>query len=327
MPNIIKNEDILKFLKKKSGFVSGAKIAAALGVTRAAVWKKIKQLKKTGYVIEASRSKGYRLTGAPDFSIDEIKNFLSGRTALIGREIIFFDTVDSTNAVAAELAAKGCIEGTAVIADGQTAGRGRRGRAWVSPPGKNLHMSVVLTPDIPPSDASLLTLMAAVACASAVKKLLPLTVSIKWPNDLIVSGKKLGGILTEIKADMDRIFHSIVGIGVNINLDACDMPEEIRPTATSIKRETGKSYPRTEFAAGILEELDRWYAVLLNSGKSPVIGEWLRLSSTIGRAVKVASGSNTFAGIAEGITDEGMLILKLPDNSLKKISAGDVVYI
>jgi BirA family biotin operon repressor/biotin-[acetyl-CoA-carboxylase] ligase len=143
----------------------------------------------------------------------------------------------------------------------------------------------------------------------------------------MVSGRKLGGILTEIKADIDRIFHAVVGIGININLDTNDMPDDIKAFATSIKCETGSAQSRTLIAGEILKEMDRWYGMLMNAGKKPIIEEWLKLSSTIGRAVKVTVGDNVFTGIAENIDEEGMLILKLPDNSLKKISAGDVTIL
>jgi BirA family biotin operon repressor/biotin-[acetyl-CoA-carboxylase] ligase len=197
-------------------------------------------------------------------------------------------------------------------------------------------MSIILRPEILLGDATVLTLMSAVACASAIKRLFPISVSIKWPNDIMVSDKKLGGILTEIKADMDRIFHAVIGIGININLEAGDMSDEIKACATSIKIEqkggraevqNSSDSSRTLFVIEIIKELDRWYSMLLNSGKKPIIEEWLKLSSTIGRAVKVTVGNNVFTGIAGTIDEEGMLMLKLPDNTVKKISAGDVTIL
>lgn len=320
-------ETIIRLLRKKTGFISGEEMADTLGITRAAVWKNVKHLKNNGYVIETRRSKGYRLMKSPDLSAEEIRNLLSGCTKIIGRDILFFDMVNSTNTAASEFASKGYAEGSVIIANGQTEGRGRRGRAWLSPPGRNIYMSIILTPDISPVDATVLTLMAAVACTHAVRNAASLQVSIKWPNDIIVSGKKIGGILTEIKADMDRIFHSIIGIGMNINLDIDEMPDSLRATATSIKNETGRTVSRTAMAAEILKELDKWYNVFLQAGKRRIIDEWLMLSSTIGRTVRITIGDNIFMGIAESITDEGMLMLKLPDKTLKKISAGDVVIL
>lgn len=321
------NEEIIRLLKEKEDFVSGAEIADTLKVTRTAVWKKINILRKKGYIIEASPSKGYKLLRSPELSIDEIRDTISDWSTIIGREILFFNTINSTNTYAMELAEKGYPEGTTIIADAQTGGKGRLGRKWLSPPGKNLHMSIILRPAISPRDAAILTVMSAVACASAIKRLLSIPVSIKWPNDLMVSDRKLGGILTEMKADIDRIFHAVIGIGININLQAGDMPDEIKACATSIKNETGDAQSRTLIAIEIIKELDRWYSILLNIGKKPVIEEWLKLSSTIGRAVKVTVGNNVFTGIAGTIDDEGMLILKLPDNTVKKINAGDVTIL
>lgn len=334
MSRKIKNEVLIDLLqKKKYDYVSGADIAGSLGVSRAAVWKKINCLKKSGYTIEASRAKGYRLTEVPGLSIEEIRNALSGRPGIIGREIIFYETVSSTNTIAAGLAGKSAAggekssaEGTVVIANGQTGGRGRRGRNWISPPEKNLYMSVIVTPDIPPVQAAVLTLMTAVACAAAIRRISSVPVSIKWPNDLVVSGRKLGGILTEIKADMDRIFYAIIGIGVNINFDMEDAPDDIRTSATSVKQETGQTHSRTQYAIEILDELDKWYATLLREGRGPVLEEWSRLTSTVGKMVTVTAGESVLTGTAEGINQEGMLVLRLPDGSKKTVSSGDVIH-
>ncbi|MDI6728235.1 MAG: biotin--[acetyl-CoA-carboxylase] ligase [Thermodesulfovibrionales bacterium] len=321
------NGEIIRLLKEKEDFISGAEMANTLKITRAAVWKRINILREKGYTIEASPAKGYKLLKSPDLSIEEIRDSISGRSMIIGREIIFFDTINSTNTCAMELAEKGYPDGTIIIADAQTGGKGRLGRKWLSPQGKNLYMSIILRPAILPRDAAILTLMTAVACASAIKRISSIPASIKWPNDLMVSDRKLGGILTEIKADMDRIFHAVIGIGININLGASDMPDEIKACATSIKNETGNVLSRTKVAVEILREMDKWYSILLNSGKKPIIEEWLKLSCTIGRAVKVTVGNNVFTGIAGTIDEEGMLMLKLPDNTFKKISAGDVIIL
>ncbi len=321
------NEHIIRLLKEKNDFVSGAEIANTLKVTRTAVWKRINILRGKGYTIEASPAKGYKLIKSPDLSIEEIKASLSGRSKIIGNEIIFFDTINSTNTLAMELAGRGCSEGTVIIADEQTGGKGRLGRKWLSPSGKNLYMSIILKPAVSPRDATILTLFSAVACTSAIRKISSIPASIKWPNDIMVSDRKLGGILTEIKADMDRIFHAVIGIGININIEADDMPDEIKAIATSIKNETGDVLSRTKVAVEILREMDRWYSILLSSGKKPIIEEWLRLSSTIGKAVRVTIGDKVFTGIAGNIDDEGMLMLKLPDNTVKKISAGDVTIL
>lgn len=260
----------------------------------------------------------------PDLSVEEIINSLSSDAGTIGRKIFFFDSLVSTNTLAIELASNGCEEGTVIISDEQTGGRGRHGRSWISPPRKNLYLSMVLRPHIPPRDAAILTLMSAVACTHAVKNMSGIPVSIKWPNDIMVSNKKLGGILTEVKADMDSIKHAIIGVGININTGSSELSEALKTSATSVMIETGTGHSRTLLAVEILKEINKWHKTLLGKGKKPILDEWLRLSSTIGRTVQVREAKNKVTGIAEGIDNEGMLILKLGNGSHKRICAGDV---
>jgi len=265
-----------------------------------------------------------------NLSHEEIK---SGLQKTIFREIIYFKRIDSTNTSLMELASKGFEEGTVLIADEQTHGKGRLGRLWLSPAGKNLYMSIILKPHILPIDAPFLTLMAAVACASAIRSLTSIPVSLKWPNDLMASDKKLGGILTEIKADANRVIYAVIGIGININLLSEDMPDDIKDIATSIKieqkrkAENNSDFSRTLIAVQTLKELDRWYNIFLNKGKIIIKDEWLKLSSTINRAVKVTVFNAILKGTAQGIDDSGMLVLQLSNNCLKKISAGDVTIL
>jgi BirA family biotin operon repressor/biotin-[acetyl-CoA-carboxylase] ligase len=319
----IHKSDIATLLSESREYISGADIASRIGVTRAAVWKTIGLLRKEGYQIESSPSKGYRLAGIPDLCIPELKRLLSS-DMLIGREILFFDSVSSTNTVAMEMAANGCKEGTIVMADSQTGGKGRLGRSWISPPGKNLYASIVLRPSTPPRDATALTLLSAVAVASAIRRSTPIAATIKWPNDIIADGRKIGGILTEIKADMDSINYAVVGIGVNVNLAASDMPDEIKNIATSIINLTGEPFSRTTLSYEVIREFDKWYGLLMTKGKQIITDEWLSMSSTIGKWVRVSTGKTILEGFAEGIDDEGLLILKLPDGTYTKISAGDV---
>ncbi len=261
---------------------------------------------------------------SPELSVEEIRDGLSNRNVTIGSEIVFFPIIGSTNTAAAGLAAKGQRHGTVIIADSQTEGRGRRGRTWASPAGKNLYLSVIVRPGIPPRDASILTLMSAVACSSSIRRLSSVPVSIKWPNDLMAGDKKIGGILTEMKADADSIDYAVIGVGINLNLDSYDMPDNIRETATSVMLQTGSPQSRTLYALEIIKSLDCWYTTLLQSGKGPVIDAWKSLSSTIGRTVTAITGEAKLIGLAEGIDDEGLLILRLQDSSVIKINAGDV---
>ncbi|TAL28404.1 MAG: biotin--[acetyl-CoA-carboxylase] ligase, partial [Nitrospirae bacterium] len=278
-------------------------------------------------------AKGYRLLKAPEFSVEELRALIPA-AVIVGREIIFFESIDSTNALAMELAEKGAVHGTVIIADRQAKGKGRLGRTWVSPPKSNIYMSVILRPELEPKNATLLTIMAATACAHAIRNSsrcdsLPtgLRVKIKWPNDLMLSNKKLGGILTEMKSDPDRILFAVIGIGINVNSKIKDFAPEIQDIATSIKEELGKMQSRTVLIAEILKEMERWYKVLIRDGRKPLLEEWKNLSSTLGRKVKVIAGRETFIGVAEDIDDEGLLILRLPSGGLKKISAGDLTML
>jgi len=334
-------DEIIRILKGKGAFVSGEDMSQKLHVTRAAIWKKIRALRDKGYKIQASTAKGYKLVKIPDFSIEELRALITplyppspkvGGENFIGREIVFLESIDSTNTFAMELAEKGSLHGTVVISNSQLKGKGRLGRTWVSPPKANIYMSVILRPEIEPEDATLLTIMAAVACAQAIRNITGLKVKIKWPNDLMVSDKKLGGILTEMKSDPDRIIFAVIGIGINVNIRPRDFPPDLRPIATSIKEELDKIQSRTFIIAGILKELEQRYKSLIKNGRRPLLEEWKRLSSTLGRKVKVITGGKTFTGVAEDIDDKGMLILnliyeRLPSGVMKKISAGDLTML
>lgn len=314
--------DIIRMFKEKDDYVSGEEMSRELGITRAGIWKRIEELRNKGYKIQASTAKGYKLVKSPEFSLEELEMLVQGD---IGREIIFFKTIGSTNTAALELAEKGAPHGTVVIADRQAKGKGRLGRTWVSPPGSNIYMSVILRPEIEPKDATLLTIMTAVSCAKGVMKSTGLKAEIKWPNDLMISKKKLGGILTEMKSDPDGIVFAVIGIGINVNSKTTkDFPPDIRGIATSIREELGKIQSRTFIIAEILKETEHWYKVLLTEGRKPLFDEWKRLSSTLGRKVKVTVGDNVFTGVAEDIDKGGMLILRLPSGILKKISSGDL---
>ncbi len=243
---------------------------------------------------------------------------------MIGRQIFIYDTVSSTNTVALKLA-ENTSEGTVVLADFQEKGRGRLGRNWVSPPGVNLSMSVILKPEVEPKDITLITIMSAVACADALRRTTGLKIAIKWPNDLIIHGRKLGGILTEIRTGSTGTLFAVVGIGINLNTDLHEFPQDIRDIATSIKNETGKMFSREEITAEILNEMDRWYIVLKQMDRKRLLGKWKELSSTLGKQVMVSTVNETLTGLAEAIDDEGMLILRLFSGQTKRISSGDLV--
>jgi len=319
------SENIIDLLEKNNDYYSGAKISAEFGITRAAVWKKITALRKKGFIIEAVPSKGYRLTGYPDLSGDYIKSAMKGS---LWKDIFVYDRVSSTNELAMSLAIKDALQANSVIiADSQEKGKGRLGRKWVSPPGKNIYMSIAFNPKLATRDATMLTLLAAVACAHAIKKISGLPVRIKWPNDLVLSGKKLGGILTEIRADIDKVTLAVIGIGINTNMGRGDFTAEISSIATSVQEESGKNCPRNDLIIELLKQFEHFYRVLIKNGKYPLLDEWRAFSSTIGKYIKVAIGDETVVGFAEDIDDNGMLILKLESGLRRQISAGDVTFL
>jgi BirA family biotin operon repressor/biotin-[acetyl-CoA-carboxylase] ligase len=255
--------------------------------------------------------------------IDDIREKVKGN---LGREILFYETVDSTNTVAQDLAEK-TPEGTVILADSQKKGRGRLGRHWLSPGGINVYMSIIFMPHVEPKDTTLITLMAAVACALALRRVTGIPITIKWPNDLMASGKKIGGILTEMKTTGTRVISVVVGIGINVNGESDTFPEEIRGTATSVRNETGKSFSRETIIAEILNEINRLYPFIESNTRDELLSEWRNLTSTLGKQVKVVAGQETFSGYAESIDDEGLLVLRLPSGELRSISSGDLTIL
>jgi BirA family biotin operon repressor/biotin-[acetyl-CoA-carboxylase] ligase len=255
--------------------------------------------------------------------VDRMKALIKGK---IGREIISLGTVDSTNTLAAELCEKNAPHGTVVIAERQTKGRGRLGRTWVSA-GGNIHMSIVLRPSMASAGGTLLTMIASVACARALIEASGLPVGIKWPNDIMVSGKKLGGVLTEVKSMGDRIISAVIGIGINVNSDMEEFPPEVKTTATSLKAETSIVYSKTLLISRILNEVEFWYDELTGSGREKLLREWRRLSCTLGREVVVSTSLESFHGVAQDIDEGGALIVKLPAGGLRRVSAGDLTIL
>jgi BirA family biotin operon repressor/biotin-[acetyl-CoA-carboxylase] ligase len=246
---------------------------------------------------------------------------------IIGREIIFFKSTTSTNDRAMEIGQqRENPEGIVVIADTQRRGRGRLGRSWISPPKVNLYFTVLLRPPFLPKEAPILTLMAAVAVVYAIREYVGLNAEIKWPNDILINDKKVGGILMEMKSGMDRIALVAIGIGVNVNMPLSLLREDIRPLATSLKEESGKSIDRIELLGRILAKLENCYKILLSGDKRTLIKEWLSLNSTIGNNVIVQMQDRVISGVAEGIDEDGGLIVRLSSGDVERVSAGDVKY-
>jgi BirA family biotin operon repressor/biotin-[acetyl-CoA-carboxylase] ligase len=317
--------EILKALRGAGNAgVSGAELSARLGVSRAAVWARIQDLRSLGYEIEASPHLGYRLVTAPDrLHADDLMAML-GKTKVIGRDIRVFQETASTNDVVEKLARDGVKEGVVVFAESQSRGRGRLGRRWVSPPGVGLWFSVLLRPGVTPREATRLTVVSAIALRRAVAMQTTLKPQIKWPNDLLVNGRKAAGILTELSAELDQVKHMILGIGVDVNLEADAFPPELRKTATSLKAELGQAVSRSELAVSILRELDQDYARLKAGGFAALADEWEAHCATVGREVSIRSGERRIRGRAEALDDDGALLVRTEHGRLERIAGGDV---
>ncbi len=315
---------IFRLFHSEKGYISGEHLSRELGVSRTAIWKHISALRNDGYVIEAVPSRGYRLVSSPDrIEPHEVTARLNG--TIIGRRLEFLKQTSSTNADAFRLAEEGAIEGTVVLADSQTGGKGRRGRVWSSPAGVNLYSSVVLRPAIMPHEAPQLTFLTAVAAARAIELTTKLTPEIKWPNDLLVSGKKVAGLLNEMSAETDGINFVILGIGVNLNMTADQFPDDLRHPATSLFLESGARVDRSGFTGTMLNELDRLYGDFLAHGFGPVREEWQRRCNANGHKVFVSdSGTECTGGKFVGIDSDGAMLLRSEDNIVHRITCGDV---
>lgn len=315
-------EEILRLLRSADGYISGQELCNRFGVSRTAVWKAINQLKEAGYEIEAQQNKGYRLMAAPDLMTEaEIKSLM--HTEWVAKEVLYFDTIDSTNTKAQELAEKGYQSGTLVVADKQDSGKGRRGRSWVSPSGTGIFMTLMIKPDINPNNASMLTLVAALAVAKAITSVTGEEALIKWPNDIVVNGKKVCGILTEMNAQFDYINHIVVGIGINVHNES--FPEEISQMASSLMIEAGgKRFHRAQIIAETMSYFEQYYDTFLKTQDlSALVREYDKLLVNRNKSVRVLDPKEPFDGKAMGITPKGELIVDTWE-SRKLVSSGEV---
>jgi BirA family transcriptional regulator, biotin operon repressor / biotin---[acetyl-CoA-carboxylase] ligase len=304
-------------------FVPGSVLCDKLDVPRAELLKRIDSLRARGYVIQSAGGRGYRLSHVPDgLSAREVAPLLN--SGEIGREIHHYNDLGSTNDEAHRLADQGAAHGEVVIAEVQTDGRGRRGRSWVSAPGKGIALSVILRPALPPSRAPEIPLVAAVAVCEAARELGAASAAIKWPNDVECAGRKLGGILAELRTDGDRTRHVVLGIGLNCNLEAQDFPHELRDVATSLRVERGEAVPRALACARLLEALDEWIALYDVEGFGPVRERFRQLSSTLGRRVRVDLDPGALEGDALDVAEDGALLVRSERGELVRVVAGDV---
>ncbi len=311
-------EEILRILREAGDYVSGEALAEELGVSRAAVWKHVHTLIKEGYRVDVAQGKGYRLLGVPDkLYPSEVRYGL--QTKLLGKKVIHLNSTGSTNTVARQLAERGIEEGTVVIAEVLTRAKGRMGRTFITKHG-GVWMSLVLKPSIDPAHASSITLLAAVSVAKALRGA-GLEATIKWPNDVLVNGKKICGILTEMNAETDAVNFIILGIGVNVNND---IPLE---TATTMKSELGHDVGRARFVQSLLETLEGDYRTFQEEGFTPILWSWRRYSDTLGRIVEVTSQDGVVRGLAQDVDEDGSLLIRMKDGSVRKIVSGDCQHL
>lgn len=307
---------ILELLRRQEGFLSGEDIGRELSITRAAVWKGIKKLREEGYEIEAVTNRGYRLTN-PETMYNKRELEQGLKTKTMGQTIYFYEETDTTNNRARELALEGAPEGTLVVAEKQTAGRGRRGKVWESPLGTGIWMSLVLRPQIMPAEASVLTLLCGLATAEAIEAETGLSAGIKWPNDILINGKKAVGILTEMDCEMSEVHFVIPGIGINVN--TASFPPEIADIATSLYLECGKTVSRRRLVHKVLELLEEHYETFLRTGSfAAMLEDYRKHCITLGKEVHVL-GREPFFAEALDITSEGELLVRRADNGKEEV--------
>lgn len=313
---------ILRALREQEGYVSGQELCETLQVTRAAIWKRIKQLQQEGYEIEAVSNRGYRIVGCPDtIAAEEVESRLE--TAWIGRPVRYFEEITSTNQYAKKIAEEGAPEGTLVIADEQTQGKGRSGRSWKTPSGTAIAMTLLLRPKLPPERISMVTLVMGLAVTSACRALYGLPVGIKWPNDVVINGKKLCGILTELSMELTAVNYVVIGIGINVNVQ--EFPEEIAGTATSLLLELGRVENRAELIAVCMKYFEEYYEQFLQTGDlSGLLEQYNKLLLNKGRKVRVLEPGHEYVGTALGISGKGELLVRREDGTETRVYGGEV---
>ncbi|WP_342469664.1 biotin--[acetyl-CoA-carboxylase] ligase [Ureibacillus sp. FSL K6-3587] len=320
----MKDKILQRFLSAKGEPISGQQLADELGISRTAIWKHLQTLQEEGYEFVTIKKKGYRLVEVPDrVDAAKISSFLN--TKRFGHAIHYFEEIDSTQSVAQQLARQGAEDGTVIIAEEQTGGKGRMQRTWHSAKGKGIWMTIIVRPNIPPHQAPQLTLVAAVSVVLAMKSLyknfMPV---IKWPNDILINGKKCAGILTEMLAEMDRVEGLLIGIGINTNHELDDFPEDIQSIATSIAIEEKQKVDRAQLVAEILKNLEYYTDEYVAHGFKSIKKLWEEHSGTIGKRIKATTIREIIEGQAVGITDEGVLEILLDDGQVKKVYSADI---
>lgn len=319
--------EILNLLRERGDYVSGQELCDLFGVSRTAVWKVVNQLKEEGYQVDAVRNRGYRIIDSPDVCTkEELDSLMHGQTAWAGQNILFYKETDSTNIQAKQAGEHGAPHGTLVVSETQTAGRGRRGRGWVSSPGGSIYMSLMLRPSFEPDKAPMLTLVMAYSVARALEECLAKArgkIQIKWPNDIVLNGKKLVGILTEMSTQIDYINHVVIGVGINVNIES--FPEEIKATATSLRMETGISFKRAPLIVETMRQFEKNYEQFVRCHDLSFLREeYNGLLVNLGKDVMIHDAREAYRAKALGINEKGELLVRGEDGSVETIYAGEV---
>ena len=304
--------------------ISGAALAERMAVSRAAIWARIEELRKLGFDIEASPHLGYRIKSGPSSLIGEDLQARLTEGLVIGRSVQVYRETDSTNELAERLGRDGVDEGAVIVAEHQTKGRGRLGRTWQSQGGQGILMSVLLRPALRPPEMTRLTIVGATASVRAIERCTSIKPEIKWPNDIVVGGLKLAGILTEMSAELDRVRYAVLGIGLNVNQTEEDFSGELASIGTSLRLLGGEKVDRSNLAVAMMEELDRDYGRALGGGFSDLVAEWQERCSTLGRDVSVNIGGGHVEGCAEALDEDGALLVRTTAGMLQRITGGDV---
>lgn len=323
MQSEIRKQLLDAFTNAGEEFLSGQYLADLIGCSRTAVWKHIEELRKDGFELEAVRKKGYRIMGTPQqITADEIR--LGLKTKVLGQHIHYEDSVDSTQKIAIKLAVNGVPEGTAVIAEEQLLGRGRMDRRWHSPKYTGIWMSLILRPTIPIYKTPQLTLITAVAIVQAIEEMTNLKPQIKWPNDILMNGKKVTGILTELQAEADKVSSIIIGIGINVNQKTEDYPPELQDIATSLLIEQGEPVNRAALIRAVFTKMEQLYFLYLEKGFTPIKLLWEGYAISIGKRIVARTLTGNIEGIAKGITEDGVLIIEDDTGEIHQIYSADI---
>lgn len=314
--------EILKMLRESDAYVSGQQICEKLGVTRTAVWKVINQLKEEGYQVEAVRNRGYHIIDSPDvITAEELASQID--TEWAGQQVFCYERIDSTNIRAKQLGEEGALHGTIVVADSQSAGKGRRGRGWESPQGCSIYMSILLRPEFPPAKAPMLTLVMALSVAKGLEEATGLKAQIKWPNDIVLNKKKLVGILTEMSAEIDYINHVVIGVGINVN--TATFPKELGGKATSLRKEMGCPVKRSPIIAAVMRQFEKYYTLFSETQDfGEMQEEYNSLLVNKGNEVRILGTKEEYTAYALGVDKEGALLVRRADGSAEAIYAGEV---